>query len=215
MVALLSLTGLSPWPQPNHVLWARHLWALQEWMWWGHSQVGSSGEENTHSETRRQLHIIKQLDPISGLSSFLLQPHWQKTLRCPFYRVSNCGNWAHLPSMSSNSCEASLDYTYFVNCISPYLKKDFIYLFLEREEGKGRKQRERNIWPATQAHALTRNWTSNLLVHRPALNPLSHTSQGSASFLPLNYPRILAPCPDTSDSQSQSLLFLWQVLNID
>ena len=32
--------------------------------------------------------------------------------------------------------------------------------------------------PATQACALTGNRTSNALVHRPALNPLSHTSQG-------------------------------------
>ena len=32
--------------------------------------------------------------------------------------------------------------------------------------------------PATQACALTGNPTGNLLVHRSALNPLSHTSQG-------------------------------------
>ena len=63
------------------------------------------------------------------------------------------------------------------------------YLFLER--WKGRTERERNInvqlppthphlgtWPATQACALTGNWTGDSLVHRPALNPLSYTSQG-------------------------------------
>ena len=33
-------------------------------------------------------------------------------------------------------------------------------------------------WPATQACALTGNWTSDPLVRRPALSPLSHTSQG-------------------------------------
>ena len=33
-------------------------------------------------------------------------------------------------------------------------------------------------WPATQAWALTGNRTGDLLVHRPALNPLSHTSRG-------------------------------------
>ena len=33
-------------------------------------------------------------------------------------------------------------------------------------------------WPATQACALTGNLTSDPLVHRLALNPLSHTSQG-------------------------------------
>ena len=73
--------------------------------------------------------------------------------------------------------------------------KEFIYLLLERGEGR-KKQRERNIhvWgkyqlvashtprlrigPATQACVLTGSRTSNLLVQRPALNPLSHTSQG-------------------------------------
>ena len=68
--------------------------------------------------------------------------------------------------------------------------KDFIYLLLERREGK-QKERERNInvwlhlaspllgaWPATQACALTGNWTCYpILVHRPTPNPLSHTSQ--------------------------------------
>ena len=68
--------------------------------------------------------------------------------------------------------------------------KDFIYLFLERGEGR-EKLRERNIsvwlpltypllgiWPATQACALTGNRTSDPLVLRSVLNPLSHTSQG-------------------------------------
>ena len=68
--------------------------------------------------------------------------------------------------------------------------KDFIYLFLEKGEVR-EKDRERNInvWlplmypqlgiqPATQACALTGNWTGYPLVHRPGLNPLSHTSQG-------------------------------------
>ena len=64
----------------------------------------------------------------------------------------------------------------------------FIYLFLERGEGR-EKDRERNInvclplthpllgtWPATQVCALTGNRAGDLLVHRPALDPLSHTS---------------------------------------
>ena len=33
-------------------------------------------------------------------------------------------------------------------------------------------------WPAAQAPALTGNRTTDLSVHRLALNPLSHTSQG-------------------------------------
>ena len=37
-------------------------------------------------------------------------------------------------------------------------------------------------WPATQACALTGNQTSNPLVQRPVLNPLSYTSQGLTAF---------------------------------
>ena len=71
-----------------------------------------------------------------------------------------------------------------------FLKKDFIYLFLEKGEGR-EKERERNInvwlplvhpllgtWPSTQAWAMTGNRTGDPLVRRPALSPLSHTSQG-------------------------------------
>ena len=79
--------------------------------------------------------------------------------------------------------------------LSFVLFNDFIYLILERGERR-EKERERNInlrdtsisclsyapklgtWPATQACVLTGNWTSDLLVHKPVLNPLSHTSQG-------------------------------------
>ena len=39
-------------------------------------------------------------------------------------------------------------------------------------------------WPRTQACALTGNRTGNPLVPRPALNPLSHTSQGNINSLP-------------------------------
>ena len=74
--------------------------------------------------------------------------------------------------------------------MSFFFKKGFIYLFLEREEGR-EKERERHTnvwlplvrpspgtWPATQACALTGNRTGEPLVRRPALNPLSYTSQG-------------------------------------
>ena len=72
-------------------------------------------------------------------------------------------------------------------CVYVYILK--ISFFLERGEGR-EKDRERNInvwlprmhpqlgtWPATQARALTGNWTGNPCVRRPALNPPSHTSQ--------------------------------------
>ena len=67
--------------------------------------------------------------------------------------------------------------------------KDFVYLFLERGEGR-EKERERNIsmwlpltyfhpgtWPATQTCALAGNWTGDPVVHRSALNPVHHISQ--------------------------------------
>ena len=71
-----------------------------------------------------------------------------------------------------------------------FFKEDFIYLFLDRGEAR-EKERERSInvwlplthpllgtWLATLLCALTGNQTSDSLVLRPALNPLSLTSQG-------------------------------------
>ena len=82
----------------------------------------------------------------------------------------------------------------FVKSKFAFFFKGFIYLFLDRGEGR-EEERERNInewlplarpllgtWPATQACALTGNRTCSPSVCRLALNPLSHTSQGSASF---------------------------------
>ena len=75
-----------------------------------------------------------------------------------------------------------------------FLKK-MLFIF-QRENKEGRKRGretlmcERNnnrlpracpqlgIWPKTQACALIENQTSNLLVHRLVINPLSHTSHG-------------------------------------
>ena len=84
-------------------------------------------------------------------------------------------------------------------------KKYFIYLILERGEGR-EKERERNIgarnvdWlplarpqpgtrPKIQACALTGNRTSDLLVHRLVLSPLNHTSQGKI-FLNVFHPHV-------------------------
>ena len=72
------------------------------------------------------------------------------------------------------------------------------YLFLFRERGRERG-REKNInvwlplarpllgtWPATQSCALTGNQTSDALVRRPTLCPLSYTSQGRMQQFFLN-----------------------------
>ena len=42
-------------------------------------------------------------------------------------------------------------------------------------------------WPATQACVLTGNQSGDPLVCRPALNPLSHTSQGSVPLLDISF----------------------------
>ena len=70
-----------------------------------------------------------------------------------------------------------------------FLKKEKrFYLFSERGERKEKKGEKHQLvasqtppardWPATQACALTGNRTSDPLVCRLALKPLSHTSQG-------------------------------------
>ena len=71
----------------------------------------------------------------------------------------------------------------------------WFYLFIFRERGReGERGRETSMcgclsrapslgtWPATQACALTGNWTSDPLLLRPVLNPLSYTSQGYILF---------------------------------
>ena len=80
----------------------------------------------------------------------------------------------------------------FHGALFSFFKRFNLFIF---REGKGGRQRERNIsvWlplvrpllgtcPKTQPCALTGNSTSNPLVCWPALNPLSHTRQGSLFF---------------------------------
>ena len=79
----------------------------------------------------------------------------------------------------------------------------FCLKFLLFSEREGReKERDRNIdWlplvhpplgtrPATQACALTVNRSGALLVHRLALNPPSHTSQGTVTILNIPPPAL-------------------------
>ena len=77
---------------------------------------------------------------------------------------------------------------------SKIILKDFIYLLLERG-GERTREKERHIdrlplarlQPgtrlATQAWALTRNRTGDLLFCRMMPNPLSHIIQGAKSYL--------------------------------
>ena len=80
----------------------------------------------------------------------------------------------------------------FLFCFLDFLLKIlcmYVCMYVCREKGR-EGERERNInvwlpfpcpqlgtWPATQECALTGNRTSNPLVCRPMLNPLSYTSQ--------------------------------------
>ena len=105
------------------------------------------------------------------------------------------GNW-----------DINLSYLY----IFIYLNILFIYF---QREGKGKTKRGRETsmckryiswlpltcpqlgtWPATQACVLTGNRTSDLLVCRMALNPLSHTSQ-DCIFIYLNIYIFTSPLP--------------------
>ena len=85
--------------------------------------------------------------------------------------------------------------------------KDFIYLFLERGEGR-EKERERNInmwlpltrpllgtWLAAQACVLPGNGTGNPLVPRPVLNPLRYSSQRRVMEYFISHVFAKAPCP--------------------
>ena len=61
-------------------------------------------------------------------------------------------------------------------------------------------------WPATQACALTGNWTGQFSVHRLALNPLSNTSRAWLSILPEKY--------SYNDSYVGSNRYLYMTLTI-
>ena len=98
----------------------------------------------------------------------------------------------HSPTVRSHISKSQIYFLFllrFYLLISIYLFIIFIHLYFR--EGKGERKRGRETsecgclcapllgtWPATQARALTGNRTGDPLVHRPALNPLSHTSQG-------------------------------------
>ena len=104
------------------------------------------------------------------------------------------------------------------------LKNIYLYLEQGREvEREGEKHqcvvasytRPRGIWPTTQACALTGNWTGNPWVHRPALNPLSHTSQGKMFIFyytkvrSLHFHGFYHQDPPGSHSEEQTMISSW------
>ena len=97
---------------------------------------------------------------------------------------------------SQGICNQAQGFLLFLNLFF----KHFIHF---QRQGKGGRKRERNTnwlplahsqlmtWPTMRAHAQTGNRTDDLLILRPALYPLSHTSQGSATgFLDVKFFRV-------------------------
>ena len=111
-----------------------------------------------------------------------------KVTMCHYQLPFQCIPWWKHPSLNttvSNQVMANV-----VGNGSDFFKRCFIYLFLERRKGR-RKTSMCGIfhmppltgtWPATQACALTGNWTGDPLLHSLVLNPLSHTSQGWSEY---------------------------------
>ena len=100
------------------------------------------------------------------------------------------------PVLSERSrCKVAYIFMIPYSSLIIYFLKGFMYLFLERGEGR-EKEKEGNIdvWllltcpqqgtqPTTQACALTGNRTSNPLLCSLVLSPLSHTSLGRSHIV--------------------------------
>ena len=130
-------------------------------------------------------------------------PWWAKLEEVPVQALLFCHelhdlSMGHHPVLQFSCLQTeatrwSLSFSFFFF----FKKKGCLIYFLREGKGgrEGRIEWERNIdqlllthpqlgtWPASQACTLTGNQTYNLPVRRPALNPLSHTSQGSQFFL--------------------------------
>ena len=105
-----------------------------------------------------------------------------------------CPDWESNQQLFGSQAHAQSTEPYQPGHFHSYFLKRF-YSSVFREKGRvGEREGEKQhyvvalmcpllrTWPATQAHALTGNRTDNPLVRRPALNPLSHTSQGSTTI---------------------------------
>ena len=120
-------------------------------------------------------------------SSICCSVYW-----CIYWLIIVCaltGDWTHNFGILGQ-CSNQLSYPARVFLCSPppfFLLR--FYLFILRGREGDREGENMSVWfplalpplgtwPVTQACTLTGNWTSNPLVHRLALNPLSHTNQG-------------------------------------
>ena len=128
---------------------------------------------------------------------------WELLLRTPYAGMA--GGHRHSPLLLAFPLHSSF-FLFFL---------DFIYLFLERGERKEKEERNINVWlplvrpllgtqPATQARTPTGNQTSNPPTCRPALNPLSHSSQGSIHLSRQNNVN-RSPLPDEEGEVQRAL----------
>ena len=118
------------------------------------------------------------------LSSVKLVPGARKAGIAVLESPVNSQSLEHRRSLTE-VCQNTTQSLYFILL---YFLKDFIYSFLERWEGRKREKHRcasntstsyLSHTPTTQACALTGNQTSDLSVHRLALNPLIHNGRSS------------------------------------
>ena len=148
-----------------------------------------TGEKTSVISSRHEGMISLNFPPTSQLPVWpqSLNPQWLVILPCIICEPSATGELRGFLGgqkllFSFLYCKLLLVHFFF------FLR---FYLFIFREGERKEKERERNInvwlplmcpllrtWPTTQPCVLTGNWTSNSLVLRSALNPLSYMSQG-------------------------------------
>ena len=107
-----------------------------------------------------------------------------------------------------------------------FLKILFIYFFREGEGKEKERERNINVWLPLRfptgdlahnpARALTGNLTSDPLVHKPTLNPLSYTSQGQIHWYFLRYSltylvQIVSQQSQESGTIILSVLWIWRL----
>ena len=127
-------------------------------------------------------------------------PHGYSVPTYLYYILSHLHLFSHTPSLLatikrslySQFCLWFAQFVFQIQLFFFFFKILFIYF---QTEGKGGREGEKHqcvvashvpplgIWPTTQGCALTGNPTGDPLVCIPALNPVSHTSQGQIQLL--------------------------------
>ena len=144
-------------------------------------------ERDINVRNMDQLPLVGTL-PSDQTCTWGMCPNWESNPQPFYYRTTLQPTELHWPGPSMVS---------FIFFILLFFKDFMCFTF--REVGWGwEREGEKHVkdtsfgwlshapywrsWPATQACALTGNRTSDLLIHRLVLKPLSHTSQGYDIF---------------------------------